>query len=66
LSDSLKFSVSLRSYENERVQSRFDAGFNSEGDLVLEGYDIEPWIEEFWGDADYEYYCPCGGKTCPS
>jgi hypothetical protein len=65
LSDSLKFSVSLRSYENERVQSRLDAGFNSEGDPVLEGYDIGPWIEEFWGDADYEYYCTVRRKDMP-
>lgn len=26
------------------------------GDLVLEGYDVGDKVEEWWGDADYEYW----------
>lgn len=26
------------------------------GDLVIEGYDIGPRVEELWGDSDYEYW----------
>ena len=29
---------------------------NSSGDLVLEGYDIGPSVEKFFGDSDYEYW----------
>ncbi len=33
-----------------------EAVVKAAGDLVLEGYDIGPGVEEFFGDSDYEYW----------
>ena len=33
-----------------------EANFNSNGDLSIDGQDMGPLVEEFWGDSDYEYF----------
>jgi hypothetical protein len=51
----LQFLTDLTSMENERVTSRLQAGFNNQGDLILEGYDIGPAVQQHWDHEDYEY-----------
>ena len=35
---------------------KLEAYVEDNGDLVLEGYDLGDTVEEWWGDADYEYW----------
>ena len=35
------------------------------GDLVLEGQDLGPKVEEIWGDTDYEYWRTVPAKHVP-
>jgi hypothetical protein len=65
LNDSLKFQVVLRAYANERVTSRLLGGFNEAGDLVLEGHDTGDFVEEVWGDDDYEYWLTVHAAAVP-
>jgi hypothetical protein len=55
----------LVAHENERVTSRLQAGFNGAGDLVLEGYDVGSFVEEVWGDSDYEYWLTVHSEEIP-
>jgi hypothetical protein len=32
------------------------AKIESDGRLMLEGYDLGPEVEKYWGDSDYEYW----------
>jgi hypothetical protein len=56
MSGELRHRTLLTSFGSERVRSTLAAGFNERGDLVLEGYDIGSFVEEVWGDSDYEYW----------
>ncbi|MFZ5998885.1 MAG: hypothetical protein ACOYW3_00115 [Bacteroidota bacterium] len=47
--------VLLFSFQNEQIKITIEAFFNSDGSLVVEGYDIGRNVEEYWGDSDYEY-----------
>jgi hypothetical protein len=47
--------VRLYEHEGETCVS-IDAEITDDGDLLLSGYDIGKAPEEFWGDADYEYW----------
>ena len=40
---------------SERVEVHVRASF-TEGELTIEGQDLGPVVEEFWGDSDYEYW----------
>jgi hypothetical protein len=53
---SLSRSANLKSLENDKVTSHLRAGFNSAGDLVLEGHDTGDFVEQMWGHDDYEYW----------
>jgi hypothetical protein len=51
----------LRIYDRRRPEGGFDCsyldvGIDDEGNLVMEGVDGGPAVEEFWGDNDYEYW----------
>jgi hypothetical protein len=35
---------------------KLEAYIEDNGELVLEGYDLGDKVEEWWGDADYEYW----------
>src|SRR5215510_4811731 len=37
------------------ISVTIEAYFDSDGNLVVEGYDIGKQVEEYWGDSDYEY-----------
>jgi hypothetical protein len=47
--------VSLFKMKNERISISIDLYFDANGRLILEGYDIGPQVDEFFGDSDYEY-----------
>lgn len=51
--------------ENERAVTRLRAGFNPEGDLVLEGYDTGSLVEQVWGRDEYEYWLTVKKATLP-
>ncbi len=48
--------VMLEAYENPGVRHRLEAKIDEKGNLVLEGYDIGSFVEEHWGDSDYEWW----------
>ena len=56
MSDSLKLQATLSEQKSASVTSYLRAGFNQEGDLVLEGQDIGSFVEEAWGRDEYEYW----------
>ena len=65
MSGELRNRTVLVAFESERVRSTLTAGFNDEGELVLEGYDIGAFVEEVWGDSDYEYWLTVRGADLP-
>ena len=50
-----KYEATLRDQKDEKGGSWWAARVDADGDLVLEGYDHGEFVEEFWGDSDYEY-----------
>jgi hypothetical protein len=47
--------VQLYEYQGE-TSVNIDAEITDSGDLLLSGQDVGKAPEEFWGDADYEYW----------
>jgi hypothetical protein len=47
--------VQLYAYQGE-TSIYIDAEITESGDLLLSGQDVGKAPEEFWGDADYEYW----------
>ena len=45
----------LCDYRSERVDVHVWADY-VDGKLVFSGQDLEPFVEEFFGDTDYEYW----------
>lgn len=41
--------------ETEDCKSTIQAYFNVDNDLIIDGYDIGKFVEEYFGDSDYEY-----------
>jgi hypothetical protein len=48
--------ITLINSKSDRVSVNLIAKIEDDGGLVLEGYDIGPFVEEQWGDSDYEYW----------
>jgi hypothetical protein len=46
--------IILFQMENPKVKVTIEAYFDGES-LVIDGYDIGDFVEEYWGDSDYEY-----------
>jgi hypothetical protein len=47
--------VILYSFQSPQIKISVEAYFNSEGGLVIDGYDIGKTVAEYFGDSDYEY-----------
>ena len=39
------------------------ANFNNDGALSIDGQDMGPLVEQFWGDDDYEYFLSIPKKS---
>ena len=48
--------IKLIESRGEKLSVFLDAKINDQEDLVLEGQDLGPRVEEYWGDSDYEYW----------
>jgi hypothetical protein len=48
--------LSLRATTNEDISILLDIRISDADDLVMEGHDIGPRVEEIRGDDDYEYW----------
>jgi len=48
--------VRLIEKETEAISILLNAQVNPDGSLVLSGQDLGQYVEEFWGDLDYEYF----------
>jgi hypothetical protein len=48
------YKVLLFSLDSDIISVTITAYFD-DGKLVIEGYDIGKFVEEAWGDSDYEY-----------
>ena len=48
--------VRLIEKETEAISISLNAQVNPDGSLVLSGQDLGQYVEEFWGDLDYEYF----------
>ena len=46
--------IVLYQFENPQVKVIIEAYFDGEN-LIIEGYDIGDFVEQYWGDSDYEY-----------
>jgi hypothetical protein len=49
-------SVSLIERKTGHIDVYLSAYIDNSGDLILEGQDLGPGVEEHWGDSDYEYW----------
>ena len=47
--------IELIKSDSERVKVRLTARIDTDGDLILDGYDSGALVEEVWGSDDYEY-----------
>jgi hypothetical protein len=47
--------ITLIKSDSERVSVRLTARIGAGGDLILEGFDYGEFVEEVFGDDDYEY-----------
>jgi hypothetical protein len=47
--------VLLFSLRTAEIKVTIEVYFDSNGNLVVDGYDIGKTVEEYWGDSDYEY-----------
>lgn len=44
-------------YRNEGTEfTSINVDFLDDGTLKISGHDMGPFVEEFWGDDDYEYW----------
>jgi hypothetical protein len=48
--------IVLQKHRTDDVSVHLTASIDEKGDLVLEGYDIGKFVEDHWGDSDYEYW----------
>jgi len=48
-------SVLLFSLHTAEIKVTIEAYFDTNGNLVIDGYDIGKTVNEYWGDSDYEY-----------
>ena len=48
--------IKLREMEIRGGKSYLDAVIRENGDLVLSGQDLGEFVEQVWGDWDYEYW----------
>ena len=48
--------IKLREMEVRGGKSYLDAVIRENGDLVLSGQDLGEFVEQVWGDWDYEYW----------
>ena len=48
-------SILLFSMHTPEIKVTIEAYFDSNGNLVVDGYDIGKRVDEYWGDSDYEY-----------
>jgi hypothetical protein len=46
--------IVLYRFENSQVKVIIEAYFDGEN-LIIDGYDIGDFVEQYWGDSDYEY-----------
>ncbi len=46
----------LCDWRSERVDVHVRASLSSGGELKFSGQDLGPYVEEVWGDLDYEYW----------
>ncbi len=49
-------SVTLIDRRDHRARVHLEAEIRPGGDLLLSGQDLGPFVEEHWGDSDYEYW----------
>jgi len=48
--------VVLLDYRLEGLSVDLGAEIDAAGDLILEGQDLGAFVEDFWGDGEYEYW----------
>ena len=48
--------IKLREMEVRGGKSYLDAVIRENGDLVLSGQDVGEFVQQVWGDWDYEYW----------
>ncbi|MCB1156880.1 MAG: hypothetical protein H7A25_15625 [Leptospiraceae bacterium] len=48
--------ITLYSFHGSGIKITMELYFNEQEQLIFEGYDVGPMVEEAWGDLDYEYF----------
>ena len=48
--------VKLIEKKRDNISIYLSAEIKSDGSLVLEGQDLGSYVEDYWGDSDYEYW----------
>ncbi len=56
--------VVLRNTRDAQGTRYLEASINAEGDLVIEGQDIGPGVEEFFGVSEYEWAWTISARDC--
>jgi len=51
------YGENMEIYRNEGTEfTSINVDFLDDGTLKISGHDMGPFVEEFWGDDDYEYW----------
>ena len=54
--------VVLNQFKADKIAVHLLARIDDAGELILEGYDSGRFVEEHWGDSDYEYWLKIAEK----
>ena len=58
------YGENMEIYRNEGTEfTSINVDFLDDGTLKISGHDMGPFVEEFWGDDDYEYFLSIPKKS---